>query len=582
MNKSGWGERTMGRTLLGKDSVLARGLARLAAVSRAAMLAAVGTAGLLAACEKEAPPKTPPALDDRVQLLFSPDMARGPYTADLADLTAHLVEALVVSEHDVQRRAKMELAASGARGVTALRRFVERYRSDPGGADYLRNAADVLSLSEDPAAQPILCGLLEHPSESLRIQVLRGLLVHPSPESYEPVLKLLANSPPGYQAEICAALAKLDLERAQRQWLLWVEQGDNPSVWPAILPTLALIRDPELVLRVRAVLQRTDLDTLTRLWLSAVACQAGDLPKDEAALATLRAARESKNPTERDLAVRALASAGRYDELAWTLEHDEAPGLRELVARAAARQPDHADARFLLERAANDPEESVRTPALTALALHGRGEAVDEALQWLSSPVLQEVQGGLQILREAMASRPEVARRAWDVLRPRLDTLATRTPVERAMLLKVLGQIPDPEATRTLLELGRGAQGDLEGTRAQRFILRQSVNAGPIAQDALYELWRASEDGLLRLDALEAFSALGGDHSRELLLKVFDDPRTSSTEMVYVADRLARIGPASEVAWQLKRAALAMQDPSAREALQGILWRWYPPPSQRD
>ncbi|HUR28475.1 MAG TPA: hypothetical protein VM509_09835, partial [Planctomycetota bacterium] len=61
-------------------------------------------------------------------------------------------------------------------------------------------------------------------------------------------------------------------------------------------------------------------------------------------------------------------------------------------------------------------------------------------------------------------------------------------------------------------------------------------------------------------------------------IAVLDDPRTTPVEIVYVADRLVRIGPAREVAWQLKRKSLAVQDAHAREALQGILWRWYPAP----
>ncbi len=543
-------------------------------------LASVCLVALLVACGKGAPtPPQPAAIDERVAMFFAPSLARGPYNVDLADITPILIETLRVGDHDAIRRAKMELAGSGERGVEATRRLIERYRSDPGGVDYLRNAADVLALSEEPSATPLLWPLLEQPSESLRIQVLRGLLVHPRPESFDPTLAALADAPEGYQAEICAGLAHLDLERAQRLWLSWIENGDNPQLWPRILPFLAALRAPELVVRARLLLERKDLDRAARIWLCASASQAGDLARDERALAELRVARESKNPTERDLAVRALAAAGRLEELAWTLEHDDRAGIRALVVLAAAERVDQPASRELLKQASNDIDPLVAKPALTALATSGGAEAVDGALQWLSSPTLAEVEAGIQILREPMLSDPALAQRVFKLLGPRLQSSAPGPSVERAMLIKILGQIPDPAATRMLIDLALATRGELESTRAQRFILRQSVNAGPAAQAALAQLWRSHDDPLLRMDALEAIAALGGEHGRELLLEVLDDPRTSAQEMVYVADRLVRIGPAGEVAWQLKRATLRIEAAPAREALQGILWRWYPAPT---
>ncbi len=542
-------------------------------------LASLCLAALLVACEKGAATVSRQVgVDERVELFFEPSMARGAYNVDLADITPILIETLRTGDHDAIRRAKMELAGSGVRGVEATRRLIERYRSDPAGVDYLRNAVDVLSLSEEPSATPLLWPLLEQPSESLRIQVLRGMLVHPRKESFDPALAALADSPDGYQAEICSGLARLDLERAQRLWLSWVENGDNPSLWQTILPYLGALRDPELVVRARVLLERKDLDRAARIWLCASACQAGDLARDERALAELRVARESKNPTERDLAVRALACAGRFEELSWTLAHDELAGIRALVVRAAAERIDRPEARELLRQACNDVDELVAKPALTALATAGRTEAVDGALQWLASPALVEVESGIQILLERMRGDPALAQRVFEILAPRLESTVKGPSVERAMLIKILGQIPHPAATSLLLDLALATRGELESTRAQRFILRQSVNAGPAAQDALARLWRTHDDPLLRMDALEALSALGGEHGRELLIEVLEDPRASGQEIVYVADRLVRIGPAVEVAWQLKRAALRIEDGRAREALQGILWRWYPAP----
>ena len=179
-----------------------------------------------------------------------------------------------------------------------------------------------------------------------------------------------------------------------------------------------------------------------------------------------------------------------------------------------------------------------------------------------------------------MQSDPALAERVWNELSPRLESIELRSPVERAMLVKVLGQVPLRKGTQALIELALTRQETLESMRGRQFVLLQSANAGGVAQDELFQLWRASEDELLRLDAIEAFSALGGVHSRELLLAVLDDPRATPIEIVYVADRLVHIGPAREVAWQLKRASLRLSEPHAREALQGILWRWYPAPGK--
>ena len=129
-------------------------------------LATLCVAALLIACGKEpvtAPPATgvPAAaaastpIDARVALLFEPSMARGPYDVDLSDVTSVLIQTLRTGDHESLRRAKMELAESGERGIDATRRFMERCRAEPGGSDYLRNAADVLSLSPEASAAPL-------------------------------------------------------------------------------------------------------------------------------------------------------------------------------------------------------------------------------------------------------------------------------------------------------------------------------------------------------------------------------------------------------------------------------------------
>ena len=513
-------------------------------------------------------------LDPRVAPFFENSMLRGHYDVTLSDIPAVLIETLMTGDHDAQARAKKELADQGLVGVDALRRLVDRYRTDPEGVNYLRNAVDALALSERPEAAVILTSLLEHPSDSLQVQAMRCLLTHPQPNSFDAVLQFLANASEVYQGEVCSALGKLDPLRAQRLWMEWIEQRANKQLWQHVLPAIAGITDPELTARAQALLERDDLDRMTRFALCTPAARIGD----DTALGYLRTQRESKNPTERDLAVRALAAAEQLQELAWTLAHDDYANIRMLVVRAATQRPGTPAARLLLEQATNDADETVRQLALGALSTKGGQAAIDQTLGLLDSPSLSEVAKAVQLLGEGMRADPALAERVWFSLRPRLEALSLRTPGERAMLIKILGLIPLREVTLMLQELAVASQGDLEMLRAQRFVLMQSVNAGVVAQDALFELWSRSTDPLLRLDAIEAIAAPGGARSRELLLRIFDDPRTTPQELVFIADRLARIGPASEIAWQLKRAAPSIADPIARQALQGILWRWYPAP----
>jgi HEAT repeat protein len=529
----------------------------------------------LAACEKAAPAPAQ-VLDERLELLFDPAQANGYYDVELADIDAVLIQTLQTGQHDALRRAKMELAGDGERGIEALRRLVERYRSDPGGVDYLRNAVDALALSPLPSAARVLWTLIDHPSESLRVQVMRGLLTHPQPESFDPVLGFLAGASDAYQGEACGALGVLDLHRAQELWLGWVELDANPHLRQRTLSALSDLRDPDQIERVQKLLERDDLDRMTRLALSAPAARAGDA----AALAYLREKRESSNMTERDLAVRALVAADRIDELSWTLSNDVRPSIRILVVRAAADRGNEPVARALLEQAANDSDPEVSRMALEALAQTGAPAAIDRALLMLDSKLIAEVGQAVEILAGPMQRDPELARRVWSSLRPRLEFQGQRTPFERSVLIKVLGVIPLPDVTAELHRLADSTGGEFEFVRARRFVLMQSVNAGPQAQDALLAMWKGAEDATLRLDALEALSAPGDGHARELLLQVLDDPRTTDTELVFVADRLVRIGPAREVAWQLKRAALRVSDERARRAFQGVLWRWYPAPKK--
>jgi hypothetical protein len=70
-------------------------------------------------------------------------------------------------------------------------------------------------------------------------------------------------------------------------------------------------------------------------------------------------------------------------------------------------------------------------------------------------------------------------------------------------------------------------------------------------------------------------SAARDDAARAALRAAIEAPDVAPYELLFAAERLANLGPASEVAPLLKRLTLRVRQDDVRLALQCLLWRWY-------
>ncbi len=546
---------------------------------------ALAASGTLAACaERDEPAEARPeasvddatralAADPRLKLLLAPCAESGPYVADTADTTAILVEALERGRTDPLKAAKNELAACGEPCLREVRRSLERHWNDPDGTNFVRNAVDVAYQAEGPTARELVVRALSHRNEGVRNLALRALALHGEAEDYDRVLALLDVGGEAARTTGVPLLHALDPDRAEALYLQWIEDGTFEEGWELFAPLLAASDRPETVAFARD--QRADLPLALRPFLAAAAARAGD----ELALADLRdLLRSPDSEIARGLAITAARAAELWDELEWSLLSDPSGRYRVLAAEAVARAPETEARNGLLRAASNDPDPGVRAVCLTARLERGDEGARDLALAALDGDTAAALDGSLRVLRAGWDDDPELADRAAALLVERAEALAHRPLSERGPLLHALGLVPRREAARFLVELARVETGELQNLPVHRWLLLRAGNAGGEGQEYLLEQLDVETDPVRRLDLIEAGSARGGEAARTRLLALLEDPETNPFEAVYAAERLARIGPTEQVLPALKRAALRMQDYTARTALNCLLWNWYPAP----
>jgi hypothetical protein len=544
-------------------------------------LAGLGLAGLacVAGCgEGHAPAPASLATDERLAVLLAPCERAGHYDVDLADIVPVLIEVLEHGDHAPLARAQTELGRMGARALPALERMIDAAWNEPFGAYSIRNALGAVAQSEDPGARALLVRCLEHRDEEVRMLAVRALPRHGLPEHFERVLALVPAASPDFHHELALLLHDLDAPRAEDLYLDWLERGQNPLLMDQVLERVALSQRPEVAERCRRALEH-ELELGSALWLAAPAARAGD----ERALELLRTAQHDPNPATRERALRALLAAELFEQVERALPDEPWPRLR-LQALAALDAAGVPGIERILAAAAQDPDPEASLGALRALARRGDAGARERGLALLDPARPLDLDLGMRILEAAWAQDPALGERALERLLaayPRLPVQEGRPrPLgEHAQLLQAIGRVPVARATQWLLELARERPDDVvQGQRAHRWLCLQAGNGGPAAQALLFdELGRTSEPRA-RLDLLEAASAGGGDAARAGLFALLENPSAAPLEVLYAASRLVLIGPASEVAWRLKRAALRIEDPAAKRALQCLLWAWYPAP----
>jgi hypothetical protein len=224
---------------------------------------------------------------------------------------------------------------------------------------------------------------------------------------------------------------------------------------------------------------------------------------------------------------------------------------------------------------ASDIVREIRKLCLGALVSRGDASARDTLLQMLSGP-REDLETALHALRESFARDPELARAAFDILEKlaRNERVAITDPraIDRA-----IGQIPLPVATQFLVDRAATATGMVSGLPAARWYMQQAGNTGPPGRAFLRARWDDETDLARRFDLIMAGSFEKTDDVRIFLEHVIESERATPWEILFAADILVHLGPASHVAPLLKRATLRVSDPRVRPALHCLLWAWYGP-----
>ncbi|HVS11934.1 MAG TPA: HEAT repeat domain-containing protein [Planctomycetota bacterium] len=548
------------------------------------MLPSVLPLVLMGACGGEADPEAgsarpPPAEDPRIAWLLAPCVNSGHYDVNTADILPILVETVLHGQRDPLQRARIELARQGPEGLEAARRLIERYRNDPAGVYHVRNAIDVVTLSEEPGAREVLVDCIRSRlSESLQLLALRGLRKHGKSQDYDLALEQLEVVSPEFRPELAVLLEKLDPARAARQFGEWIRSGTYPGTAPVMAALLGGSQAREAGLEAKGLW--SGAAPLLRPSLAAAAAREGD----EEGLVYLREEQRAGEAERRRAAIDALSQARLGSELVWSLREDPSPGLR-LAALQGLAEPQEAERgvgpealRSLLRERLADPDERVRAGALQALAASGDPRALDDALELLSDPAVGALALGMRALEPRIAQDEALATRAFERLRVRHEAEAARPLAERSDLLHAIGRIPIEPAARLLLDQEGDAQGSISGLHGRRWLMLQVGNTGEPGQRLLARELERERDVVRRLDLIEGLSVRPTELARQALLELVELGEASPYEILYAADRLVRLGPAAEVAPVLKRATLRVVQPDVRMALQCLLWASYPGP----
>ncbi|MFN0245114.1 MAG: HEAT repeat domain-containing protein [Planctomycetota bacterium] len=537
-------------------------------------------AGLGAACSRtEAPDPAPAAVatpsratpdelarDPRVAHLLAPCSKADPFLADTSDVYAIWASKLVRGDTDVLKQAKVELAAGGAAAIEMLTRLFDQNSDDAFRAPILQNVLAVPTIMSSDAGRPLLVHALGHTQESVRVAAVRGLARHAIASDYDRVVALLPAGPELGQ-EIVKVLVAADRARLERDFVAWLDAGENRNLWKHLAVILCESNQPDV--RARYAEYWPKLDGVIRVHLAAGVA----LHADVAARAEIEAWRTSDSASKRRMLVEAASRAGLLDVLADRLAHDPEPSIREASARALGERAGDAP-RAKLSAGASDGDRGVRIACLAALARLGDEAALNESLELLRGDKAS-LEAALTILRPVWEREPTIAARAWATLSRLRSGELQPVLVEPAILDRAIGQLPLRAAAEHLVAQARSATGEIQGIEAHRWYVQLLAGAGAPGRELARELWRSEGDVRRRMDFVEAGASDDGAGSRTFLLEVLADERTTPIEILYAFERAVRIGPAEEVAPALKRAALRVTDRLVRPALNCFLWRWY-------
>jgi hypothetical protein len=449
---------------------------------------------------------------------------------------------------------------------------VEQSFSDAFQSAAIENALEAAGLNPASAVKPTLLRGLDHPQESVRRAALAGLMnAHLAGEDFERIAVHVQAEVEGVRLLAGRALFRADAARAEELVLGWMAEGVERDLWLDLAQLVAPSRRSATALRAAALL--AGLSGPTKTWIAAPAARAGD----RAALDFLRLEAASADEQRRIVAIQALRAAGAASELLALWPGEPADSLRVLLLEGLAEAGALDDARrSVLTAALDDADPAVRAHALALLVHAGDAAATDRALAQLHSDQAALLQDALLALREPLQSDGALRERAWTALLERQASEEHRPIQQRTATIKAMGILPLAEAADSLLALAREHPDErIEGLRAHEWILIQAANTGVQGRAVLARALAAETDLERRLDLIFAVGTARDDLAREALLQVCEDPQLSPYERLAAADRLVRIGPASQIAPRLKRVAYALEAKDARAALHCLLWEWY-------
>jgi hypothetical protein len=539
-------------------------------------LALLALLGALSGCSPagDAPAQKGPnpgglAADGRIAWLLESATRNEPYLADTSDLIPALVSKLAKGQADPLAQAKIDLAMAGERALPELKRFFDACYGNEALAARLTNALDTAALMKGGLGRPLLLLGLDHPLGSVRISALRGLGRHARPEDFERLKIVASVTGPEGHAQLAQALWTADAARVVSELPSWIEGGTMPA--QVIVPLGAKLHtfEDRTALRALAPLLEKVRGEL-RVRLLAALARAGD----EKCLAELRALLGDTLVSQRELAANCLRDAGLQRELLGSLQTDGYTPVRLIAARGLCELPLDEELRAAFQNAAGDPSDEVRTTVLSALVAAGDASGENEALELLKGE-RSELERGLFVLREGLKTRPDLARRALDVL----DGLRTGTigplRVEKSSIWRAIAQIPLEAAARILFDELEHQPSPDGHFSASRWFSTQIGNTGPDGWRLARARWAQEQDPERRVDLLNISACDRGEEGREFLEAALDSGRMTPLELLYGAYLLVSMGPAERVAPRLKRITLGVGDRRVRPALNNLLWTWY-------
>lgn len=500
-----------------------------------------------------------PARDERLAVALSRSGC-APFLGDTSELAPVLVQRLLDGSRDSLRWVRAELMRGGPAVVAELERVVAENIGQPAHATRTMAALDMLGSMEDDAGRPSALKALACPGDTVRIAALAVLRAHPSPADWDSILALLPGASDDLAQHVRAALLACDPLRAGRMALdeLAAGRGDERLCAP-----LAAAESPELLERMRAA--KDSAPPAIRVHLLAGLARSGDA----AAGSELEQMLTAETAALRQAAATACAGAG-LDRLLLRVAKDQDPALRLLcVKRCASLAFDGAA--LVLRDALDDDSEDVRAAALEALARVRDPHAVDTAWSMIGLNALAR-STALRCLRPLLEADPSVRGRFTArllELRPQLEGPAARE-IDRALAL-----VPDEEAASFLAAKAQTVPGDVQGVTAHRWYCDLLGGMGGPGAARLRTMLRAERDPERRIDLVWALSFARDDDARAALRGIVDGADSGPYDILLAAELLVRLGPAAETAPLLKRAAMKVEDPRARGALNCLLWDSY-------